>query len=373
MWTFFKKFTSALTVILLDLNSAVAQVSASPSGPAAVYFNPAGITELAKTQLMVGSAMVDQKTHFQSSTTSESAQTNNLIQLIPHLYLTHRFEPINNKNIAFGLGIYRPVGVDFEWPDSWQGRFGVIEKKTTFTIISPIVAFEASDKLSLAAGLQIADIRAHVRQSLQIPGIVPESVLVAENGRAQTWGWRAGLQYKFSDTISTRLQYASALRTPITGHGRFVGPASAFFADTKLESAVNVPDVALAGISIRLTPQWKISTDVVWQNGSMAKASPLTFETTANSPLPQSMLNLPGPRNWHDTFSMGLGLEYKLSPQITLRGGYFRHETPVPDETLTPGFFDARAQTFSIGSGYRWNRFTFDIAYTRSISQSRWR
>src|SRR5437879_4643291 len=57
--------------------------------PSAIFYNPAGITQLPGTQVMVGTSIVYLDTVFRSGTTGESTQLQDQFPIVPHFYITH--------------------------------------------------------------------------------------------------------------------------------------------------------------------------------------------------------------------------------------------------------------------------------------------
>jgi long-chain fatty acid transport protein len=60
-------------------------------------------------------------------------------------------------------------------------------------------------------------------------------------------------------------------------------------------------------------------------------------------------------------------VEYAVTPQITVRGGYAYGKSPVPDGTLTPLTAAIMEHSLGVGVGYRHRRFLVDFAYQYSL------
>ncbi len=121
--------------------------------PSAIFYNPAGITQLPGTQVMIGASLVKLDSTFRSSTTVESTQLQDQFPVLPYVYITHRFKGWDER-LSIGLGIYTPFGILIDWPDNWQGRFATTDDHLRVTVYNPTIAFQATPKLSLAVGLQ---------------------------------------------------------------------------------------------------------------------------------------------------------------------------------------------------------------------------
>ncbi|MFA5096399.1 MAG: outer membrane protein transport protein, partial [Candidatus Omnitrophota bacterium] len=70
------------------------------------------------------------------------------------------------------------------------------------------------------------------------------------------------------------------------------------------------------------------------------------------------------PRDWHSSLSYGMGIEYKLNDFLKLRGGYFFHETPIPEANFDTALPDASSNTITLGAGINLNKnTTLDFGY----------
>src|SRR5256712_12829585 len=78
--------------------------------PSAIFYNPAGITQLPGTQVMIGASLVKLDSTFRSSTTVESTQLQDQFPVLPYVYITHRFKGWDER-LSIGLGIYTPFGI----------------------------------------------------------------------------------------------------------------------------------------------------------------------------------------------------------------------------------------------------------------------
>src|SRR5437879_12887355 len=60
--------------------------------PSAIFYNPAGSTQLPGTQFMIGTSIVKLDSTFRSSTSGESTQLQYQFTLVPHYFITHQFK-----------------------------------------------------------------------------------------------------------------------------------------------------------------------------------------------------------------------------------------------------------------------------------------
>ncbi len=348
--------------------------------PSALHYNPAGITQLPGTQLMIGTSIVYLDTTFRSSTTGESTQLQDQFPIIPHLFITHKFKSWDKLSI--GLGITTPFGLVVDWPDNWQGRFGSINARFRSTIIQPTVAYQVTSDLSVAAGLRYANVSAEFQQKFSLfPG--GESKARLFDGSADPIGWNVGLLYHVpSIATSFGAQFRSEIQAKINGDAEFNGPAAALFKPTKFHSSFKTPPQFVVGVSTKMIPRWTINADVEWEGWSTVGAIPIHFDSTPGSALNQQALDKAGCTNqqtvpqagcrlWKNSFVYRIGAEYAATDRIALRAGYFYDETPIPDNTFEPNIPNANLHALTAGTGYRWDRVTFDLAYLIGFYEKR--
>ncbi|HBD07429.1 MAG TPA: transporter, partial [Syntrophobacteraceae bacterium] len=232
--------------------------------PSALFYNPAGITQLPGTQFMAGTTFImpttDVKTYQRGYWATTKAEDN--VWYPPHIYGTYQF----NDSLWFGLGIFSPFGLGTEFNPYWNGRYNNYDAVIQTLNINPTVAFKITDKLSAAAGLdfmyfditykkKIADY-----SQLTLPAYMRNSALDTDlnlNGDSWGYGWNVGLHYKAFDWMSLGLAYRSEVKQHIDGTADFTKsvystyPAT-FYNDTGASASVVLPAELYMGINFKL-------------------------------------------------------------------------------------------------------------------------
>lgn len=335
--------------------------------PSALFYNPAGMTHLPGTQVMVGSAVVYFDSMFRSSTTGEATALQDHFPLVPHLFLTHRFRQWDER-LSIGVGIFTPFGIGVDWPDTWQGRFNSTNAKLRVTVYNPTVAFQATQTLSVAAGLRYADVAAEFEQQINIG--TGESKLRGYGLTARPIGWNAGLLYRLTDTTSVGLHFLSELQAKLKGQVDITGPGAAGlgsgtgFATTGFHSQITLPPQAVVGLSTKIVPRWTINADVAWEGWKTVGSLPRDFVGSA-------ALDAVSPRLWKNSWAYRVGADFAATDRLALRGGYFYDETPVPDSTFDANIPTANLHAFTAGAGYGWDRVGLDLAYLIGFYEKR--
>src|SRR5437016_2352095 len=332
--------------------------------PSALFYNPAGITQLPGTQVMIGASLVKLDSTFRSSTTVESTQLQDQFPVLPYVYITHRFKGWDER-LSIGLGIYTPFGILIDWPDNWQGRFATTDDHLRVTVYNPTIAFQATPKLSLAVGLDIADVGAGFEQKFNVG--TGESKARVHGLDSHPIGWNVGALYHITDTTSAGIQFRSELQAKLDGEAEFSGPAAAqsggLFANTGFRTSIKLAPRLVAGISTKVIPRWTINADIEWQGWRTVGSIPKTFNDTADSAVPQSALNQRNLTNWENSMVYKIGAEYAATDRLALRGGYFYDESGIPDNTFNPTIPNANLHAFTVGFGYKWPRVVVDAAH----------
>src|SRR2546427_3012806 len=258
--------------------------------PSAIFYNPAGITQLPGTQLMVGTSIVKLGSVFRSSTTGESTDLQDQFPIVPHFFITHRFKQWDEQ-LSLGLGVYTPFGIVVDWPDNWQGRFATTNARLRVTIYNPTVAYQVTPKFSVAAGIRIADAGAEFEQKIAVGG---ESKARVHDLEAHPVGWNVGLLYHLKDlSTSVGLQFRSELQAKFNGTADFSGPAAGVFGpNTGFHTSIKFPPQLILGISTTAVPRCTCHIGTVSKtNGRTPPHHPTP--TTHPSPRPSAPIARP--------------------------------------------------------------------------------
>jgi long-chain fatty acid transport protein len=338
--------------------------------PSAIFYNPAGITQLPGTQLMIGTSIVKLDSTFRCSTTPcENSELQDQFPIIPHFYITHRFKQWDER-VSIGLGIYTPFGIVVDWPDNWQGRFNTTNARLRVTVYNPTVAYQVTPVFSAAAGIRIADAGAEFEQIIAVAG---ESKVRVHGLEANPIGWNVGLLYHLKEiSTSVGLQFRSELQAKFDGLADFSGPCCPpVFVNTRFHSSIKFPPQLILGVSTKAIPRWTINADIEWEGWRTVGSIPKSFEDSGEGLLPESLLDQRGLRDWKNSYVFRIGAEYAATDRLALRGGFFYDQTPIPDHTFDPTIPNADLYALTTGLGYKWEATSVDIAYLFGFYEKR--
>ena len=341
---------------LAEQDSAATGMSSAFVGqadsPAAVWYNPAGITQLDGTRISGGVIGVyPVLTHETIYGTTDVSERD--VHLPVHLYATHRL----NDSIVFGVGVNNPFGLVTDWnPQTSVTKNVATFSKIVSTEINPNIAYKISDNLSIAFGIAYVHLRATLENILPVAGS-PDFRL---SGDGDGWGANAAMKYKATDQVSFGLSYRSRVKVKLDGTAE-IAPGLGILSNPG-STEVTLPDLIQAGVSYKASDKLTVNADIdytLWSTYDrlVIQSNTILLLTggTSNTATEE--------KQWHDVWCIRLGGQYQLSDQWKLRAGYVYDKNPVNDtyfDTITP---DSDRQGVSIGTGYTIGNTTVDLAY----------
>ena len=296
------------------------------------WYNPAALAGAERPAVMAG--MTFASLHVNYSGGGATASMYDDWRPIPHFYY---IQPIDDSWTAT-LSINAPYGLITEWPAGW-GPGGVGAQLATYSelqtlYLTPSVAWRPTERLAIAAGLNVVDAQAQLEGTGRIV-----------KGSAMNYGGTCSAHLQLWEDWGFGLRYQSRVQLDISGSLNGVLPASA---ELELPSSVTV---GMANSSLK---NLTLGMDLIWTEWS-------TYDVLAI----ESPVVLPvAPKNWEDVISIRIGAEYALSDRWALRAGYVWDESPVPDTTRAPEMPGSDRQMVMLGAGWNNGRVGIDLAYS---------
>ncbi|HEX5397944.1 MAG TPA: outer membrane protein transport protein, partial [Verrucomicrobiae bacterium] len=129
---------------------------ATADNPSAIYYNPAGITQLSGNSFRGGLNSVYYKPSFQPPSgqpnTGQSYDSSDNFAWLPQFFYT--YAP-SNQPASCGLGVYAPYGGRMDWPQDTGFRSVAISGSLKYITINPVVALKISPALSIGGGVML--------------------------------------------------------------------------------------------------------------------------------------------------------------------------------------------------------------------------
>lgn len=344
--------------------------------PSAIYFNPAGITQLKGTQFLAGATLILPIASYTApaplnTQTDMNSQVFNPI----NFYVTQQ---IGDK-LAVGLGVTNQYGLGTKWDQKWVGRFLAVETKVETFFFTPVVAYKLFENLSVSAGPVIA--MGTVKISKKNPNAVnplgPEFFTVMDGTSDVAFGFTAGILFKASDKLQVGLSYRSEMTFNFSGtaestpasftfvHPVYKVPITVPWPHGNITAPLTTPQNITFGLAYMPNDNFTTTFDFQYVGWSSYNKLSVTFENyNPASPTFTGSYTSSVDRNYENSFIVRWGLEYKPTDGFALRGGLLYDKNPIPQEYVDPTLPDADRLGFNVGFGGKLtDRLGIDVAY----------
>ncbi|MEA3207717.1 MAG: long-chain fatty acid transport protein [Chthoniobacter sp.] len=341
--------------------------TATADNPSAVYYNPAGITQLEGTQTLLGAYAITLKTKvdLDAGDPHSFSSTNDGWQAAPQAFLT--WKP-KQYPIALGLGIYAPYGFALDYPDDTPFRTLAHKGSIEYLTVNPVFAAQISRSFSAAIGATINYGKAELER-----GVLAKGDQFRFEGDDVAYGFNAGLlwtphrmhhfgvNYRSATTLDfdgdTHLQYDGF--TVPTPFGPFPVPG----VDQREDASAKFqfPQTIVVGYAFTPTPDWNFEVNIDWTD----------WDSLNVVTLRQKSGDVALPFNWESSFFYEFGVTKKFAYGLHGSAGYIYSENSVPNESFNPTIPDSNRHIFSVGVGQQFTHFNWDLAYQYAHGPSR--
>lgn len=328
--------------------------AATADNPSAIYYNPAGITQLQGQNFRGGIYAIDLEPTFESTSGPNSGSkydNHSKYHAVPHLFYTYT-KP--DTRWSFGLGVYSPYGLGVRWGQDTGFRTLGTEGAITTMAINPVVAVKLLPSLSLAAGVSAEYATADLQQGIVFP--TPTDGLRFD---ADGWGvaYNLGLLWQPHEKISFGISFRSETTINLRGHTEDFG-LTAQPERTSANADMTLPLSAVFAVSYRPTPKWNFEFDADYTDWQVMKT--MTIQQAQPTALGK---DLPFVFNWESSWYYEFGATRYLDNGWHVSAGYIFNENSVPDANYTPQVADLDRHFFSVGVGRKGKKYDFDLAY----------
>jgi len=322
--------------------------AATADTPAAVYYNPAGLTQI-DGQAISATAFVIQLESDHTSALGNTTRMKREFKPVPQLF--YAWSP-EGRPWAVGLGAYAPFGLATEWPD--DSEFATLATKSELTTydVAAVFAWEIAPGLSLGGGPVFHRAEGDLRRNFS-----PVNEYFFE-GDGNALGFSAGIRWQPAERHAFGLSYQHHYNIKLDGTTGISGllPAQDARADFQF------PEVVILGYSYRPAPGWNLEVNIDWTNWDRVNA--LAIRTAA--PLASTQ-----PFNWRSSFYYDFGVTREFTNGFSVSAGYTFAESSIPDSTYNPAIPDADRHIFSLGVGYKKDQLAMQLGYQYAHSPDR--
>lgn len=348
------------------LGSAFSGATAGAEDLSAIYLNPAAMSRFDGTRVQAGATYVMPTIKFSGSAGAGgmtygggSGGNAGVGKLVPAAYALVEITP----DIRAGISVNVPFGLATKYDSGWEGRYFAIESEIENIVVTPSVSWQATEKLSLGAGLQIGRSEATLSNALNLMPLGLPDGHSELHGDGFGVGFNLGLLYEFTPETRVGLSYRSQVKYTLEGDATISGVPDPVVAavpalqSSKAKADVTMPDVLSAGIYHRVSPELALKGEVSWTNWATFDELRVRFADGR----PDSVTA----ERWEDSWFVSVGLDYSPLDQHTFRFGLAFDQSPVPDSHRTARIPDADRYWLSVGYSYEFGETgLFSLGYT---------
>jgi len=348
-----------------DVGAAGAGWAARAQDAATVFTNPAGMTRLNKSELLVGIQPLYLQEEFSpDSNTTTSGPDGDASTWLPAggLYYVHNLMP----KLKIGLSTVGYFGLGLEYENDWVGRYYIQEIKLQALGIQPALAYQVTDWLSFGAG--VVALYGVLDQKAAVNNIGPNQ----DDGKLKIedddWTYQVNLGVLVEPRKGTRfgLTYLSEGDLEFKDKPDFsnLGPGleailrAQGLLDAEIEVEFTMPQAVMLSGYHELNDRWVIMGNLGWQDWSEFGKVGVTLTS-------QDASKLTVDRNYKDTWHVAVGGQYRVADPWLLTAGVAYDSSMVDDDDRTPDLPLGEQWRFGLGASYDWSEnLALGLGYT---------
>lgn len=288
-----------------DLGLASAGNAARAQDASVIANNPAGMTRLSGSQLVLGAQLLYGDVEYTLDDSSQN-RSGNIIGWLPggSAFYSYSF----SDDLKLGVALFGNFGLSLSFDDSWAGRNLVKEVTLMGLTLQPSLAYRISDKWSVGAGVGVNyGIFSLTRDRLNINGggeLDQDDTDIAPNVKL-------GILFELSERTRFGLAYTSKVDYSFDVDKNGTLPISGRQFTLPFGAAVSAPQQVMFSAVQVLNNEWSLLGNIGWQDWSSFSEA----EVTVGAKTLASKLDL------QDTWHAALGLQYQLAVATRLNFG----------------------------------------------------
>ncbi len=369
-----------------SIGNAGAGSAAAAEDPSTAFFNPAGMTSVRRGAAVQVNA-IDVGLRFDDDG-SRGARSGRPLSggngreagvgaLAPGAFAV---APLGER-WACGIAVTSPFGLETDYGTEWVGRYFATRSLLQTLDVAPSLAWRASDRLSIGAGVDFQALRADLGNAIDFGAVAVNSLgedraralhLTPQRddgsarltGESFAVGANAGLLWRASERTRIGLTWRSAVRHDIEGDAEFTVPRDArrlrlggYFVDTDASSEITLPEVASIGVVHAIDRAWTAVAGADWTRWSRFQTLDIRFANPRQEALVED-------ENWRDTLRPAAGLVYRPDAKWTFRVGASYDPSTVADSDRHARSPDVERITLAAGVGVRLSESaTLEVQY----------
>lgn len=309
------------------------------SDPSILMTNPAGISQLAGTQINFNAQLILGDVSFSrdNANTFGGNEGGNALKYLPgsSFFISHQLD----ERSSIGFGMYGNFGLALDYDDDWAGRYFAQESAIIGVSFQPTYAYKITDDLSVGLGprFMLGYFRTEVAVNNNVLGLGN-----AEDGQLRykdtDWGTGAnvGVLYNLNERTKLGLAWTSKIKLKFEDKPelkKITNPLlrlalNRLDAD-QLNVDMNVPQTVTTSVSYQFDPQWTLLGSLGWQDWSDFGKVGVEVDTDLGSTARTAQ------RQYKDTWHASIGAQHQINPKLRWNVGLGYDSSAVDDKDRT--------------------------------------
>ena len=230
-------------------------------------------------------------------------------------------------------GVFDKIRTPFGNRDDLSSLFGIAK-------VIPGIGCEVNEKLSIGASLNF------VYASIEQDFFANTSVGTAfagyklEDASAIRTGFKLGMQYRVTPTLTLAAAYSEKTELPLTGGSLVADFTGAGLGKVKYSDAsvkgFALPREVAVGFAFKPADAWLLSFKLNWLNWDDAINDVKLRATNPNNSLAPAVYGSTNPADWKNQWVVATGVAYNWDDRTTIYAGHNYGKNPIPRETTNP-------------------------------------
>lgn len=313
---------------------------ATADSAAAVFYNPAGMTQLKQPEAEAGVYSIVLGNKATNGAVRSEAESE--IQSAPQFYYAQPF----NDRLSFGFGLNSPFGLGTDWGRNTPFSPVITEARLKFASATSAVAYKVTEEFSIGASVSLNYADLMLEQGLGVPGsflrFAGDDYGVSGSVSAR---WQPHEQHAFGLVYSTESSFDLEGKTSSNG----------LPGDTSASLDFMTPARLAGGYSYRPAPGWNLEANIEWLNFDELNTLTLNSASVGGA--------APVPFNWQSSLIYEVGASYTTQEGYVFAAGYDLNMSSQPDANFNPGVSDADRHWFNMGFGKKNESSSWMLGY----------
>ena len=336
----------------------------------AVFWNPAGLSQLKGSNFSVFGTFLMPKSTYKSNLYGIDATTES--KLYPSGAMGY-FKSISDK-LTIGLAAYVPSGLGVKWNGDdfsvlTQGTSLEWESFLAVVSISPVVSYKISEKFSIGATININ----YAMLDVKNPGIGQYH----EDLNGLCMGATIGALFKPCDKFSIGFTFRTPSKVTLDGDIEMKGAELyGVSGTTEGERELTWPMWVGAGIAFKATDKLTITADVQYTDWKKIDVIEMNYtdaqwQAMKAHPLLGAAFNKDFNFYWDSKVQLRVGAEYLVSNSFAIRAGYYYDPAPSAIEHINILMPSITYDVITFGWAYRTDKISLDFCLEYLMGKNR--